>query len=244
MMRSLQRSKNYGKRYLNSIACSIFAIFCAHAMHNAALAAETNVAGKTTFSPALPSKANPKPDQLHWEQLTPAQQQALAPLSTEWHALPHSRQQKWLRIADRYPRMKPEEQQRLQEQMTAWAKLTPEQRRIARENYRKIEKLQPEKKQEQWQAYQQLPDEKKQALKTPSVVAKVPVAPVTGNVSKSSAAIPTVKNNKLPPKPEAVQKSNRAPAAKPQSAAATPAASSNAADRVTPSSDAALPTPY
>lgn len=157
------------------------------------------------------AKFPPKPSSVRWDQLTPAQQQALAPLSSEWTALSANQQQKWQRIADRYSLMKPEEQQRLQTQMKDWVKLTPEQRRIARENYRKIEKLHPEKKQEKWQAYQELPDEKKQALKTPPAVAKPPVAPPTGNVTRSSAAIPTLKSHKPPPKPEAIQKANQAP---------------------------------
>ena len=189
----------------------ILGFFFALAAHGSGQALEANPAvPKPAPSPTAPGKITPKPSSLLWAQLTPAQQNALAPLSTEWSTISQNQQQKWLRIADRYPHMKPEEQQRLQNQMKDWVKLTPEQRRIARENYRKIEKLQSEKKQEQWQAYQQLPDEKKQALKTPSVVVKPPVAPATGNVTKSSAAIPTVKSNKPPPKPAAIQKSNQA----------------------------------
>jgi hypothetical protein len=92
-----------------------------------------------------------------WSQLTPEQQQILAPLSGDWGNFDERRRKKWLLLAKRYPKMKPEEQQRLQTQMKDWAKLTPEQRRIARENYKKLAKQPPEKREavkQKWQEHQ------------------------------------------------------------------------------------------
>ena len=71
-----------------------------------------------------------------WSQLTPEQQQILAPLAGDWNNFDATQRKKWLLTAKRYPKMKPEQQQRLQTQMQDWAKLTPEQRYIARENYK------------------------------------------------------------------------------------------------------------
>lgn len=89
-----------------------------------------------------------------WSQLTPEQQQILAPLASDWNNFDDRRRKKWLLTAKRYPKMKPEQQQRMQTQMQDWAKLSPEQRRIARENYKKLEKQPPEKREvikKKWQ---------------------------------------------------------------------------------------------
>ncbi|MGZ5779631.1 MAG: DUF3106 domain-containing protein, partial [Burkholderiaceae bacterium] len=99
-----------------------------------------------------------------WSDLTPAQQQALAPLSSDWDKIDTLRKQKWLVLANKFPSMKPEEQQRVQDRMREWAKLTPEQRRAARESYARAKKLNADQKSEKWQQYQNLPDEEKKKL--------------------------------------------------------------------------------
>ena len=107
----------------------------------------------SAFAAAAGKKA---PD---WSQLTPEQQQILAPLASDWNNLDERRRKKWLLTAKRYPKMKPEKQQRLQAQMRDWATLTPEQRSIARENYKKLEKQPPEKREvvkQKWHERQKL----------------------------------------------------------------------------------------
>ena len=92
-----------------------------------------------------------------WPQLTPEQQQILAPLANDWRTLDEGRRTKWLLLAKRYPKMMPDEQQRLQRQMKDWVELTEEQRRIARENYKKLAKQPPEKRKvvkQKWLQYQ------------------------------------------------------------------------------------------
>lgn len=99
-----------------------------------------------------------KPARPAWTELTPAQQQILAPLAGEWDKLDNTRRKKWIAIAKAYPKMTPTRQQRLQKRMKAWAALTPEQRRAAREKYRKVKKLPPEKRKAvklKWKQYQQ-----------------------------------------------------------------------------------------
>jgi len=107
---------------------------------------------------ALPTfAATAEKKQPDWSQLTPEQQQILAPLSSDWNNWEDRRRKKWLLLAKRYPKMKPDEQQRLQTQMKDWAKLTPAQRRIARENYKKLAKQPPEKRaavKQNWHEYQ------------------------------------------------------------------------------------------
>ncbi|MFN7085879.1 MAG: DUF3106 domain-containing protein [Burkholderiales bacterium] len=102
--------------------------------------------------------ASPKTAKPAWTELSPAQQQILAPLAAEWEKMDTTRRKKWIAIAERYPKMKPQEQERLQTRMKAWAALTPEQRREAREKYQAVRKLPPEKRkevQQRWQQYQQ-----------------------------------------------------------------------------------------
>lgn len=106
----------------------------------------------STFAAAADKK---QPD---WAQLTPEQQQILAPLASDWNKLDDRPRRKWLLTAKRYPKMKPEQQQRLVTQMRDWAKLTPEQRATARENYKKLEKQPLEKREvvkQKWQEHQQ-----------------------------------------------------------------------------------------
>ena len=111
----------------------------------AAAAAQTKPESKRVVKPA-------------WTELTPAQQQVLAPLQPEWEQLDNPRRKKWVSIADRYPTMKPAQQERLKKRMQEWAKLTPAERRAAREKYQTL-KTQPRQKRDEvkrrWQEYEQ-----------------------------------------------------------------------------------------
>jgi hypothetical protein len=126
--------------------------------------------------------APPNKKQPDWSQLTPEQQQILAPLASDWNKWDDRRRNKWLLTAKRYPKMKQDEQQRLQTQMKDWAKLTPEQRAIARENYKKLAKQPPEKREavkQKWQERQQ----QKQALPN-----SAPSSPAASTAPPSPAA--------------------------------------------------------
>jgi hypothetical protein len=118
-------------------------------------------------------KAAPKPA---WTELTPVQQQVLAPLQGEWEQLDTTRRKKWISIANRYATMKPADQQRLQKRMQEWAQLTPEERRAARERYQTLKKLPPQQRREvreKWQEYQQ--------SVAPPAPAAAPETPATPN---------------------------------------------------------------
>jgi hypothetical protein len=114
---------------------------------------------------APPVKKNPS-----WSELTPEQQQILAPLAGEWDKLDPVRKKKWLGIAKRYPKMTPIGQKRTQTRMKKWVNLSPEQRREAREKNRRFTKLPPEKRQEltkRWAEYQALPPSERQKTTPP-----------------------------------------------------------------------------
>jgi len=122
-----------------------------------------------------------------WSQLTPEQQQILAPLASDWNNFDATRRRKWLLTAKRYPMMKPEQQQRLQAKMRRWAELTPEQRRIARENYRKLAKQSPAERElikRRWQERQE-----RQKLKQAHPNTVPPAAPGTTTAPGSYEAV-------------------------------------------------------
>jgi hypothetical protein len=124
-----------------------------------------------------------------WAELTPAQQQALVPLSAEWDKLELFRKKKWLEIAKKYSSMKPQDQLNMQTRMRDWVKLTPEQRRLARENYARAKKLNADQKTAQWQQYQQLPEEQKKKLAT-DAGSKKQVANLPAAKSKNKTVAP------------------------------------------------------
>lgn len=131
-------------------------------------------------TPAPLPRANKKTDSKPvWTELSPAQQQALAPLAGEWNKMPASNKEKWLAIGNKFAGMSPAEQERVQNRMRDWAKLTPVQRRSVRESYTRAKKLDADKKSAQWSKYQQLSEEQKKKLaqsKAPKHVSALPAA--------------------------------------------------------------------
>lgn len=81
-----------------------------------------------------------------WTQLSPIQQQALAPLAHEWNALPAKRQQHYLALAKKYTTLPPEKQAAFIERLAKWNSLTPEQRHKAREKFTHFNNVPVEKK--------------------------------------------------------------------------------------------------
>lgn len=133
----------------------------------ASIAAGTAAAvAQTPPAPAASTKA-PRvapPSRPSWSDLTPAQREALAPLSGMWETLEAGRKKKWLEMAGRFPRLTPDAQKRMQQRMGEYARLSPEQRATARENFRTAYELPASERQEKLQRYQDLPDDKKRAL--------------------------------------------------------------------------------
>lgn len=83
-----------------------------------------------------------------WQQLTPMQKEALAPMSQQWDSLSESQQEHLLSVAQHYPKLSSEAKQRYQTRLAAWSKLTPAQRQAAREKYQAFSKVPEEKRAE------------------------------------------------------------------------------------------------
>lgn len=112
-----------------------------------------------------------------WSLLTPAQQQALAPLQRDWATIDAPRREKWIEIAARFPRMPAEERARVQQRMAEWARMTPAQRAQARLQFQQARHVPPEERQARWQAYQALTDEERRAL---ALTARPALRPASG----------------------------------------------------------------
>ena len=144
-----------------TIRAALATLLLAHVLYGAAAAVAQTATQPPTQKPAAKpaSKAAAKKAVVRpaWAELTPSQQEILAPLKPDWDRLDRDRRMKWVGIAKRYPTMKPEQQARVQRRMEAWVKLTPEQRRQARENYKNLAKVPPERRgdlRQQWAEYQ------------------------------------------------------------------------------------------
>jgi hypothetical protein len=118
-----------------------------------------------------------------WTELTPAQQQALAPLSAKWDTVSEAQKRKWLAMSQNFPKLSAPEQATLHSRMSEWAALSPQQRTEARLNFGETKQLSPDDKKAKWEAYQALPPEEKRKLaagaaKPPATAAAVkPVTP-------------------------------------------------------------------
>ena len=165
-----------------------------------------------------PVKAQKPLDKPLWASLTPSQKIALAPIADKWDPADSVRKQKWLEIANRFASMKPDEQARVHERMRDLFEMSPEERRVVRENYTRAKKIDPSQKSEQWEKYQQLPEEKKKQLaeeaasaRTKKQVANLPsasqsnvrtVAPIKRMPPPLTGCAPgTVKNTAAPTPP-------------------------------------------
>lgn len=128
-------------------------------------------------SAARPAQAGKPEAQPTWAELSPAQQQALAPLTSTWASLSAAHKRKWLALSANYGNLPAPEQERLHSRMREWALLSPQQRTQARLNFAETKKVAPADKRAQWEAYQALPPEEKRRLAEGAKAAKPPPPP-------------------------------------------------------------------
>lgn len=99
-----------------------------------------------------------------WNELTPAQQEALQPLAASWGSMSPGQRRKWLALSKNFPSMPLDEQAKLYSRMTEWVALSTQQRAQARLNFAETKQLSAEEKRAKWQAYQALSPEERQQL--------------------------------------------------------------------------------
>lgn len=111
-----------------------------------------------------------------WNELTPAQQQALAPLAGTWTKISDAQRRKWLALSQNYPKLPQTEQAKLHSRMADWVALSPQQRSQARLNFAETQTLAPGDKKAKWEAYQALPAEEKRKLAAGAAAKPPPTA--------------------------------------------------------------------
>jgi hypothetical protein len=129
-----------------------------------------------------------------WTELTPQQQQSLAPLGASWKTLSTAHKQKWIALSANYPTLPAPEKQLLHSRMAEWAALSPQQRTQARLNFAETQKVAPTDKKAKWEAYQALPPEEKRKLAAGATAAKPPPPPTAPAVQP----VPQQKLAKIP----------------------------------------------
>lgn len=186
--------------HTDSSCARLLALFMALGVASGACAqsdsAPTSAKLAEPLAAALPPNVEPG---LAWMALSPAQQVALAPLAATWPTLSLAHQNKWLALVQKYPEMAEADKARLHSRMVDWAALSPKNRELARLNFAETKKLSTDARVANWQAYQALPDSKKQELldaaPKKAVGAAVAVKPVP---SSKLAAVPVTRKTPEP----------------------------------------------
>jgi Protein of unknown function (DUF3106) len=185
----------------------------------AAPAASRALATKATSSAAR-SNNNRQVTKPLWTELTPAQQQALAPLAGKWDTVSEAQKRKWLALSQNFPRMSGAEQAKLHSRMSEWAALSPQQRTQARLNFGETQQLSADDKKAKWEAYQALPPEEKSKLAASAAKPPATAAAVKPVPPQKLAGVPQPKPAAAAVKPAPTEKLADAP--KPKRAAKTP----------------------
>ncbi len=152
----------------------------AHAQSDAAPATPAKAPTSAPASAPTGSEVGPA-----WSSLSLAQKTALAPLAAAWPGLSEGHKNKWIALVQKFPEMAEADRNRLHDRMVDWAALSPKDRELARLNFAQAKKLPSDERVANWEAYQALPDSKKQQLleaapKKPVGVA-VTIKPVPSN---------------------------------------------------------------
>lgn len=186
--------------------------------HGSAVAQSAPVA-----APALVAAA----PNIAWKTLTPAQKEALAPLQGTWEGMAEGQQRKWIALSQNFSAMSVADREKLHGRMAEWAALKPKERQQARLNFAETKKMPASERASNWETYQALSAEEKEALakkaaakpagaaiatKAPAPEKLTPV-PLTRNSPESqrdklAAQQPVDKNTLLPLPPAKTSASN------------------------------------
>jgi len=158
-------------------------------------AAVTPATSGSTLKADSAVKATPGPQSRpHWIDLSPSEQQALAPLKPQWQTISAAQKRKWLAMSKNFATMPLEEKNKLHARVQEWAQLSPQQRAQARLNFGESTQHSVDHKRAKWEAYQSLSAEEKTKLAATSPTPPVGAATAVKKVaSHKLAASPAVK---------------------------------------------------
>jgi hypothetical protein len=146
----------------------------------------------TPVAKAPASRQSPPPA---WKTLSPAQQEALAPLAPVWGEISSNRKRKWIALSANFKTLSPADKATLQGRMKEWASLSTADRNRARLNFAQTQELSSAEKKAQWEAYQSLSPERKRQLAALAGTPAPGTAPaVTKKLSGKLAPVPTTRS--------------------------------------------------
>ncbi|CAM8657132.1 Protein of unknown function DUF3106 [Comamonadaceae bacterium] len=109
--------------------------------------------------PSVPASTN-----LNWTALSAGQKIALAPLKESWDTLADGHRRKWIALSQNFSAMSAADKETLHSRMAEWAALKPKERQQARLNFAETKKTPAADRLSNWEAYQALSQEEKDAL--------------------------------------------------------------------------------
>lgn len=200
---------------------------------NPAWAQNTPAGQATSASPVAKNNAASKP---YWHELTPAQKQALSPLTQLWPSMTEGHKRKWLALSQNFAQLSDADKNTLQGRMREWAALSSQQRAQARLNFADAKQLPQDERRSKWEAYQALSAEEKQKLAAQKPAAKVGAALAPKPVPADRLALPPAASNNKP-LPRIASDQAAKSTLLPNTAAAAPVLTPSASDIDSPTSE-------
>lgn len=100
-----------------------------------------------------------------WSELSPKQQELLAPLENEWNSMTDSQRERWLKVGRKYEGEPAERQAIMRERVSTWSGLSPREKAAARENYKALKEKRQGERNSSWNSYQSLDPKKRDEFK-------------------------------------------------------------------------------
>lgn len=100
-----------------------------------------------------------------WSELSPKQQELLAPLKDNWNSMTRAQQERWLKVGRKYENEPAERQATMRERVSSWSELSPREKAAARENYKALKEKRQGERNSSWNSYKSLDQEKREEFK-------------------------------------------------------------------------------
>lgn len=100
-----------------------------------------------------------------WSQLTPKQQELLAPLKGDWNSMSNAQRERWLKVGRKYESEPAERQAIMRERVSTWSGLSPKEKAAARENYKALQEKRQGERNSSWNSYQSLDQKQRDEFK-------------------------------------------------------------------------------
>lgn len=104
-----------------------------------------------------------------WSQLSPKQQELLAPLKGDWSSMTRSQRERWLQVGRKYEDAPADRQATMRERVSTWSELSPQEKAAARENFKALKEKRQGERNSSWNSYQSLDPKQRDEFKGRSI---------------------------------------------------------------------------